>query len=102
MNEALVLLLKVRNVLGCLAEDSGLVELVGWCESAEVLVDVFFHAFDTRLFQAVDHDAQSWYGVTKSGDLIVEVGTVALLDHVVRGLLGRRAVAASGRRRRGR
>lgn len=102
MNEALVLLLKVRDVLGCLAKDGGLVKLVGWGETTEVLVDVFFHAFDTRLFQAMDHDAQSWHGVTKSGDLVVEVGTVALLDHVVCCLLGRRAVAAGRGRRRGR
>jgi hypothetical protein len=51
----------------------------------------------------VDHDAKRRDRISESGDLVVEVGTVALLDHVVRGLLGGRTVTASrGRGRHGR
>lgn len=50
----------------------------------------------------MDHDAKGWDGIAESGDLVVEVGAVALLDHVMCGLLGRRAVAAGSGRRRGR
>lgn len=57
LREALVSLLKVCNVLGCLAEDGGLVELVGWGKAAEILVGIVFHALNAGLFQAVDHDA---------------------------------------------
>lgn len=93
--ETLVLLLEVSDVLGGFAEDSGLVELVGWGKSAEILVALLFHVLNAGLLESVDHDAKRRDRISESGDLVVEVGAVALLDHVVRGLLGGRAVAAS-------
>lgn len=45
--EALVLLLQMCNVLGRLAEDGGLVELVRGGESAEILLGILFEAIST-------------------------------------------------------
>lgn len=91
----------MSDVLGRLAEDGGLVELVRWCETAEILVGVLLHVLGAGLLETVDHDAQSGDGVAKGGDLVVEVSAVSLLDHVVGCLLGRRAVATCRGRRRG-
>lgn len=92
----------MRDVLGRFAEDGGLIELVCWCESAEILVGVLVHVLGAGLLETVDHDAESGDGVAKGGDLVVEVGAVSLLDHVVGCLLGRRAVATRRGWRRGR
>lgn len=99
--QSLVLLLKVGNVFGCLAEDGGLVELVSGGKSTEILLAKFLLNLVRILsLQTVDHDAESRHRVTEGSDLIVEVCAVSLLNHVVGRLLGRRAVTALCRRGR--
>lgn len=94
--------LQQRDVLGRLAEDGGLVELVRGGEAAEVVLgvqarlgldllhDVVAAAVGVLLgvLEAVDHDPQRGHGVAEGGDLVVEVGPVSLLDHVVCSFLG--------------
>lgn len=107
-----VLLLQVGDVLGGLAQDGGLVQLVGRGNAAEVVVGVeprlgldLVHDAPAvvgvlvRVLKPVDHDAQGRDRVAEGGDLVVEVGAVPLLDHVVGRLLGpQRGLDAAGGR----
>lgn len=75
---------------GAVAQQDGgtnrsLVQLVGWCQPMKFL------AVLRRVLapHALGHDAQTRHAVPESGDLVVEIHSIPLLDHVVGGLLDR-------------
>lgn len=92
----------MRDVLGRLAQDRGLVELARGHQAAELLDDVerlvgvAVRGGGLRVLGLLDDTPQRGDRVAEGNDLLVDVDAVALLDHVVRVLAGLVLCAAGG------
>ena len=109
--EPLVAALQLQDIFGGFAEDSGFVELSGTTNEGGVVVKakavvevlVELTADVATLLEhlgTLGHHTQSRDGITQLGNFVIEVGAVALLDHVVSRLLWAQGRWVLGLRRR--